>query len=257
MKEVLERIEQRKKEFASLPLLNYLVDESIDPLERVAWAPCFAPFAMMFKDINSYALRKEPTDNPIQEMINRHSYEDGRHWRWYLHDIEKLGINNDLKLSFSETLNFLWGEQTEKTRQLCYNLFALCVLEEDLIVKLAVIECIEATGNTALPYFVKLGEQLEEVTQQKCLYFSKYHLDVETGHIQSGMSSEETENLLHNMQMTEEQKAKALKAVDIVFDSFFECFDEMGKSKRMIFNEQQEEKTDSLNQNKSLASTAI
>ena len=212
MKEVLELIEQKKKEFAKLPLLNYLIDESIDPLERVAWAPCFAPFAMMFKDINAYALRREPTNNPIQEMINRHSYEDGRHWRWYLHDIEKLGINDELKLSFSETLDFLWGERTKKTRQLCYNLFALCVFEEDLIVKLAVIESIEATGNTALPYFVKLGDQLEQVTQQKCRYFSKYHLLVETGHIQSGLNHEETENLLNNMQITEEQKAKACNA---------------------------------------------
>lgn len=257
MKEVLELIEQKKKEFASLPLLNYLVDESIDPLERVAWAPCFAPFAMMFKDINAYGLRREPTDNPIQEMINRHSYEDGHHWRWYLHDIEKLGINDDFKLSFSETLDFLWGEKTEKTRQLCYNLFALCVFEEDLMVKLAIIECIEATGNTALPYFVKLGDQLEQVTQQKYRYFSKYHLQVETGHIQSGLNHEDTENFLNNMQITEEQKAKAFKAVEIVFNSFFECFEEMSKSSEGLYNKKLRGKTNSVKEIPSLISSVV
>lgn len=254
MKEVLELIEEKKKEFASLPLLQYLVDETIDPLERVAWAPFFAPFAMMFKDINAYALRKEPTNDPIQKMINRHSYEDGRHWRWYLNDIEKLGINDDFNLNFSETLDFLWGEGTEKTRQLCYNLFALCLFEEDLIVKLAVIECIEATGNTALPYFVELGDQLEKVTKQKCRYFSKYHLQVETGHIQSGLNYDETENLLNNIEMTEEQKAKAFKAVEIVFNSFFECFDEMSKSKKMHYCKKQQKNTASTDKIQLLAS---
>lgn len=240
MKEVLELIEQKNKEFAQLPFFQFLGDESIDPLERIAWAPCFAPFAMMFKDINTYALRKEPTNNPIQEMINRHSYEDGCHWRWYLNDIENLRLNDSLK--FSDTLKFLWGKQTEKTRQLCYNLFAICLYEEDLMVKLAIIECIEATGNIALPFFVKLGEELEEVTQQKCRYFCEYHLQVETGHIQSGLNYEETEKFLNNLQLAEEQTAKALKAVNIVFDGFSECVKEM-----MIYIENKSKKTDSIN----------
>ena len=241
MKEVLELIEKKKQEFAKLPLLGYLGNESIDPLERVSWAPCFAPFAMMFKDINAYALRKEPTDNPIQEMINRHSYEDGCHWRWYLNDIENLGLNDSLK--FSDTLKFLWGKQTEKTRQLCYNLFALCVFEDDLMVKLAIIECIEATGNIALPFFVKLGNELEEVTQQKCRYFSEYHLQVETGHIQSGLNYEQTDEFLKNLQIPEEQNAKAIKAVEIVFDSFSACLNEMMECAEVSSDKQKLENT--------------
>ncbi|MEO1433797.1 MAG: hypothetical protein AAFV71_33010 [Cyanobacteria bacterium J06633_8] len=48
MKEVLELIEQKRQEYARLPLMNFLVDESIDPLERLSWAPCFAPLAVLF-----------------------------------------------------------------------------------------------------------------------------------------------------------------------------------------------------------------
>jgi hypothetical protein len=225
MNEVLELIEKKKAEFAQLSLFKFLADESIDPLERVSWTPAFAPFAMMFKDINAYALRKEPTDNPIQEMINRHSYEDGCHWRWYLEDIKNLEL--DEKLNYSDALKFLWGEQTKKTRELSYNLLALCIYETDLMVKLAIIESIESTGAVALPHFSKLGEQIQERTQKKCRYFSAYHLKVETGHIQGGQTYEEADDFLRTIQLTEEQKVKAFVAVEIVFESFSQSLNEM------------------------------
>ena len=83
--------------------------------------------------------------------------------------------------------------------------------EYNFIIKLAIIECIEATGNIALPFFVKLGHELEEVTQQKCRYFSEYHLQVETGHIQSGLNYEQTDEFLKNLQITEEQNANEIE----------------------------------------------
>jgi hypothetical protein len=40
--------------------MKLLQDKSIDPRQRLAWAPTFAPFAMSFKDFNRTILRKEP-----------------------------------------------------------------------------------------------------------------------------------------------------------------------------------------------------
>ena len=114
------------------------------------------------------------------------------------------------------------------------------------MVKLAIIECIEATGNIALPFFVKLGHELEEVTQQKCRYFSEYHLQVETGHIQSGLNYEQTDEFLKNLQITEEQNAKALKAVEIVFDSFSACLNEMMECAEVSSDKQKLENTKKL-----------
>ena len=227
MKEVLELIEEKRKEYAQLPLMKFLVDESIDPLERLSLAPCFAPFAMTFKDVNAHVFRKEPADSLLQEMINKHSYEDGRHWRWYLNDLEKLEFNESIK--FTDALRFLWGEETQKTRYFCYDLLGLCVFEKDPIVKLAVIESIEVTGSVTLSLFVNIGEQIEQKTNRKLNYFSASHYAVETGHIQAGSNYEETDEFLRGIKLTQEQTVKACKAVEIVFKSFSECMNEMMK----------------------------
>jgi hypothetical protein len=225
MKEVLELIQKRKKEFAKLRLFQFLKDQNIDPLKRLSWVPCFAPFAMNFKDLNAYAMREEPATNPIQEMINKHTYEDGQHWAWYLTDLEKLAI--DPSMRFTETLRFLWGEETQQTRYLCYNLFALCVFQRDPLLKLAIIESIEETGTVALSALAQLGRDIEEKTEKRCRYFSAYHLGVETGHIQGGLDYEETEKMLENIELSEEQKSKSFELVNEVFDSFTKCVEEL------------------------------
>ena len=77
---------------------------------------------MAAKDLNSCVFREETTNNPIQKLINFHTREDGRHWKWFLSDLEKLEL--DPLLRFTDTLRFIWGEETEKARLLAYTLVA-------------------------------------------------------------------------------------------------------------------------------------
>lgn len=58
-------------------------------------------------------------------------------------------------------------------------------------------------------------------------YFSASHYAVETGHIQGSLSYEETDNILKEISLTKEQTVKACEAVEIVFNSFSECMNEM------------------------------
>jgi hypothetical protein len=226
MKEVLELIETKKQEFSELPFSKLLSDQSIDVMSRLAWAPYMAFFAMSFKDINAYALYKKDSSNDlIQSLLNQHSYEDGCHWRWYLEDIKKLGF--DQHLNWTDSLRFLWNEQTKHTRYLCYNLFAILLLEKDPVVKLAIVEAIEATGTIVLPFLSQLGNELEKTTKKRYRYFSQSHANVETGHIISGLSFEETEKFLESIELTEEQKIRACQGVEIVFNSYTDFMNEM------------------------------
>lgn len=41
---------------------------------------------------------------------------------------------------------------------------------------------IEATGNILFGYTMQIAQELQSITKQEYVYFSKFHLAVETGH---------------------------------------------------------------------------
>ncbi|OKH29617.1 hypothetical protein NIES2101_43210 [Calothrix sp. HK-06] len=219
MKEVLELIEKKKQEFAQLPLFKYMQDTSIEPRLRLAWAPCAAPFIMSFGDLNKFVLREEPTNEIIQTIINRHTYEDERHWIWFVKDIETLEL--DELLTFSDTLRFLWGKEAEIPRWLTYELCRY-IFQGNIIQKLVVVEAIEATGNVMFSIAAKIGQEIKSIHKKNCLYFSDFHLAVETGH---ATGSEHIEKVLTQIELTEKEKLEAFVLVEEVFEIFTKMLD--------------------------------
>ncbi len=114
MKEILSLIEHKQMEFSQHPLYKFLRNEAIAPQKRLAFAPCFAFFVMGVGELNTCVFRDTLTNDPIQDLINQHTYEDDKHWIWFLEDLEKLGI--DYSLRFSKTLRYLWSKKTNFSR---------------------------------------------------------------------------------------------------------------------------------------------
>ena len=225
MKEVLALIKKKKQEYSKTPFMEFMRDKSIDPKQRLAWAPAFATFAMSFKDFNKVVLRREPATSKIQEMINQHTYEDGRHWLWIIQDLKLMGY--DYSINFTDTLKFLWSEETLHVRTLANNLIAMCTFEEDILMKLVVIESIEATGTVALYEIAQVGNELQQITNQNYLYFGESHYAKETGHIQAQMDN--VENFIKDIELTEEQREKAFVLVEKVFADFTAATNEMSE----------------------------
>ncbi|KAB8319208.1 iron-containing redox enzyme family protein [Tolypothrix campylonemoides VB511288] len=221
MKEVLALIEKRKQEFAQLPLFQFLQNKSIDPRKRLAWAPCVTPIAMSFEDLLKYDFRKEPTDDPIQELINKHTEEEDNHWMWFLEDLEKLGF--DYLMKFSDSMRFYWGEETYKTRQVCHQI-ALHTFRSEPIVVLAAMEAIEATANVAFALTAQVAQELQQITKQKYRFFGQYHVGVESAHT---VLTNDAKQFLESIQLTQEQRAKAFEVVEKVFEVFTEATNEM------------------------------
>jgi hypothetical protein len=221
MKEVLVFIDEKKKEFAQLPLFKYLQDKSIDPRQRLAWAPCLTPLAMAFGELNRCNFRKEPTDDPIQKLINQHTYEDDDHWMWFLEDLEKLGFNRLMK--FTDSMRFFWGEETYRTRQVC-NQIALCTFQAEPIIILVAVKVVEATGNVAFTLTTQLVQELQQITKQNYRYFGHYHLCAENSHT---TATSNTEEFLERIQLTPEQTTQAFELVERIFEVFTEAMDEM------------------------------
>ena len=70
MQQILTFIENQKQEFVKLPLFAFMQDKSIDPKQRLSFAPCMAHFIMSFSDLNKYVFRANEPANKIQKIIN-------------------------------------------------------------------------------------------------------------------------------------------------------------------------------------------
>ncbi|MBD1803953.1 hypothetical protein H6F98_00475 [Microcoleus sp. FACHB-SPT15] len=221
MKEVLNFIQNKKQDFAQLPLFEFMKDSKIDPRQRLSFAPCGAHFVMSFADLNKYIFREYPPCNQLQELINEHTYEDDHHLVWFLEDLEKLGFAHSL--SFPDALRFLWGEQTKHTRQLSYRL-AGYALQSDPLRKLVVIETIEAMGNVFFSCTTQVALELQEITQIEYRYFGSVHLNVENGHT---TGKTRADKLLEDIQLTEESRQEAFELVEKVFQVFTELANEL------------------------------
>jgi hypothetical protein len=158
MKPILEKIAEHKQAYAKLPLFLYMRDASLTEEARLAFYPCMAHFILSFGDINKYMLREEPTTDRYQQRVNIHTYEDDRHWPWYLEDFAKLGF--DRLCTPSAWMRFLWSEETRQNRILTYRLAAL-IDRASAIERIAIIEAIEETGNVLFGTMLDLATAIE------------------------------------------------------------------------------------------------
>jgi hypothetical protein len=216
MQEILDLIQLKKHQFAQLPLFEFMQDTKIYPMQRLSFAPCMAHYVMSFSDLNKYVFRTNTSDNDVQNIINIHTNEDDDHWYWYIWDIEKLGLNSNY--SFAQVLEFIWNEETKITRQIAYQI-AGYTLQADPVVKIAVIEALEAMGHVFCAISAKVAKELEAITKMEYQYFGHVHLDAETGH---AMGTENTEFVLTKIKLTESQHKEAVNAVEKIFDVFSE-----------------------------------
>ncbi|MBG1265349.1 hypothetical protein [Nostoc sp. WHI] len=214
MQEVLALIEQKKQEYAQLSLFNFMQNKNINPRQRLVWAPCAAHFIMNFAELNKYFLRVEPTSDPIQALINAHTYEDDHHWLWFLEDLKSLELDKSLK--FSDALKFLWSEETKSARWLNYQLYRYAS-QATPIQKIIVIQVTEATGNVMFSRAAEIGKEIKAISKKPCRYFACLHLDVEIGHMTGTPGIEE---ILQQIQLSEVVQQELFELVENLFTAF-------------------------------------
>ncbi|WP_299404924.1 NAD(P)-binding domain-containing protein [Acaryochloris sp. IP29b_bin.148] len=236
MKDILAYIDEKKHQFATLPFFDFLKDKTIDPKLRLSFAPCAAPFIMSFGELNKCILRDESTDDELQHLINKHTYEDDHHWVWFLGDLRKLGLDKSMR--FTDVLRFVWGRETQRTRRLCRKLVE-CASNATPIQKLIVIEVIEATAQISASHIAPVAKELESSTKKTYRYFGDQHLEAESGH---AADSTESEFFIQNLKLSDRELTQAYAVVDEVFDVFTEFTNELlmyareQSHKRMVEN---------------------
>ena len=212
MEHVLQTIRSRRVNYEALPFFAHLRDDALTPEQRLAFYPCMAHFILSFGDLNSMILRSEPTTDPIQKLVNGHTYEDDHHWPWYLEDLSKLGF--DTKMAVSEMLRFLFSDATRTNRQLFYELSAL-ILPATSVERLIIIEAIEETGNVLFTLMAKLASTLEKERGVTLRYCGDFHLNHETGHTMLA-----ADGAVKALKLDSPTAARATLLVDRVFELF-------------------------------------
>jgi hypothetical protein len=212
MRDVMKHIFEKKREYARLPLFQWMRDEQLEPRERLAFYPCMAPFILSFGDLNKFVLRAERADDVYQEMVNEHTLEDDHHWPWYLEDFTKLGY--DVSKSGTEWMSFLWGEETKENRVLMARLTGL-IEGTSSLERLVIIEAIEETGNVLFGTMLPLAEAVERQLGMQLRYCGPFHFERESGHTFGADHKE-----LAQVSLNASERVRYKKMVDDVFDYF-------------------------------------
>jgi hypothetical protein len=221
MQAILQLVEDRKQQFAALPIFQYLQDQQIAPKQRLCWLPCLAPLSLGFGDLwRDILYRQDNQGNPLQVLINQHTKEDANHWKWYIGDIQKLGFLEDLR--FSQTLDFLWNAKTPQTRLVCLKIAGLTYKAEPAVV-LAAIEALEATANVVFSLTAQVIQELPIDERAGLRYFSSVHLLEDSSH----SIFDTDQQLVENIVLSEAQRQQAIAVVEEIFESFEAAFQEI------------------------------
>jgi hypothetical protein len=220
MKDLLTIIEKKNQEFAQLPFFEYMKDESVEPQQKLAFAPVVPSLALGFSELCKRVLRQEPTTNKIQEMVNKHTYEEHFHWQWLLEDIEKMGIN--YSMPFSDAVRFMWSEHTKISRSLL-PLFERYTYQADPIIKLVAVEVAEVTANIFFRATNPVAMQLQAMTGHELRYFGMCHYHVENTHTLHTPASLQA---IRDIEVPEKIRQQAMELIDVAFDYFTELVNE-------------------------------
>jgi hypothetical protein len=221
MRTVLNAIFAAKRNYATLPLFKFMRDETLSPRARLAFYPCMAPFILSFADLNKYVMRDAASTDPLQKVVNAHTFEDDHHWPWYLEDFAKLGF--DERSSKIEALWFFYSDETKVNRMLSARLAHL-LYDATPAERLIIIEAIEETGNVLFSLTAKLAHRIEAEEGLTLRYLGDFHFNLETGHTMGGADDHRT---LAEIDLTDGERARCLSLVRLVFTYFEEWTNEL------------------------------
>ncbi|MEZ5966397.1 MAG: hypothetical protein R3F56_21355 [Planctomycetota bacterium] len=217
MHTVLAQIEQRAHRAADHPFLRWLTDPNTPARARIAsWFAAAAPFVFGFKDLNAEVLPypADETDDPLKAAINHHLAEDAMHWPWYLHDLEKLGL--DAPMPRSQHLRQLYGDDTVEQRRAVYRLCALAQRAATPALRYCLVMALEAVAHRLFAALLALGTELEHELDCELLYLGPRHFAREPGHLTH--QTDEADELFRCLRLDPATCREALAIADAVVD---------------------------------------
>ncbi|AKF04130.1 hypothetical protein [Sandaracinus amylolyticus] len=221
MKRVLAALDRGSEELARAPLFELLADTRIPARTRLSFAPHVAHFVMSFADLYSHVLSEYPPRDKYQELVNAHAREDETHWTWFLKDLEKLGESP--RVPYTDSLRFVWSEQTLKTRMLSYHMCKLG-LGASSLQKLVLVQAIEGAGAVTVGRVSAVGREVAAESGIKLVYLGPHHSDTEGEHT---LEDDAVRSMIEAIELDDATAAQLVAMVDETYRHFRGFIDEM------------------------------
>lgn len=228
MKTIQEDIKTKQAEFVLCPLINH-IRKRLPLQQTMGFAPYLAFWVMTFQDILrlNEVLTKDPQ---LREFAHHHRQEDAGHERWFLQDLEFMFDTEKL------TIEWLYGPSCSAIRDGSYAVMAELLKAESDQQRTVLLLALESTSQifskeiTSYVYDMGYGEKLT--------YFSKTHCDAENEH---AMYEDDGEKQLHAIQLTPQEREKAIALVDHIYALSYTIADaalqQMGKEDLLKYTE--------------------
>lgn len=154
MKSVLRELAQAKRHYSTLPLFDYLRNDTIAPRDRLAFVPYLAPYLLGLADLVHAMVREQPAEDPCRDLLNQRARDEEHRLSWYFEDLRKLGFDNTT--SVTQSLRVWTRNDTRCVRTLGLRL-AQAVHAATPLEKLVLLQSIDATDEVLFGLTAKAG----------------------------------------------------------------------------------------------------
>jgi hypothetical protein len=177
--ERLERqLEQRKQAAARHPLFRWMAEgREQDPESKLRRLALFwAPDCLGYKDLNAYALAYPRPVSPHERAIQRRVTGLMSHHRLFLRDWAELGMDERLRFSASDTLDFYCiSARSEVQRRSVASFLKLAFRHTDPALRFWLVEALEASGEAFFENTRRLARKVEAERGSRLDYFADRH----------------------------------------------------------------------------------
>jgi DMATS type aromatic prenyltransferase len=213
---VLELIDTERRKLEQHPFLAALCSQvgTPDEVRRISRRVAF--FVMCFQDVLRLA-HSMTSDPRLKTMAKRHEAEDHGHDRWYLQDLESLGVH--------VTLDELFSREGQAMRDIAYTQVSDVLRSHSDLSRLAVVLSLEAAGAE---FFQAMIEYIErQRTISSLSYFARRHQRVEESHDILGQEAQED---LSTLLMSDEERPEVEAVVCRTFQTMTRLADDLHHS---------------------------
>jgi len=222
MQRVLATIRQAREEIASHAFFDWLRTAPVPLVDKLAFSPVLADFIMGFADLNRWFLKYAEPVGALEHSINEHADEDETHSRLFVEEWTKLGLEERLGWSASDTLWWwFWCSETEVVRRAAMETLGLAERSPDPLVRFAMIEAIETCGDVFFSNTCPIAVALERETGVRLDYYGVHHRELEDGHLRCD------ERAFLEAHLEPHQEEQAVRAATRIFELFAEELDQL------------------------------